>query len=246
MTTLYEMTPREIVAELDKYIIGQDSAKRSVAVALRNRYRRSQLPEAMRDEVTPKNILMMGPTGVGKTEIARRLAKLMDAPFVKVEATKFTEVGYVGRDVDSMIRDLMEASIRVTKQKRLQEKYSIAEEMANEKIIAAIIPGKKKAPAPSGGVRGPFDLLMGGGFHYGQQQTSQPQEEPQDYEVDMAREQVRQQLKQGLLEEQFIEIEIEEAPKSNQLDLQEGATIAIGNIFGDMMPKKKKKKNMKV
>ncbi|MBR7147371.1 MAG: AAA family ATPase, partial [Firmicutes bacterium] len=99
------MTPREIVAELDKYIIGQDSAKRSVAVALRNRYRRSRLPEAMRDEVTPKNILMMGPTGVGKTEIARRLAKLMDAPFVKVEATKFTEVGYVGRDVDSMIRD---------------------------------------------------------------------------------------------------------------------------------------------
>ena len=245
MTTLYEMTPREIVAELDKYIIGQDSAKRSVAVALRNRYRRSQLPEAMRDEVTPKNILMMGPTGVGKTEIARRLAKLMDAPFVKVEATKFTEVGYVGRAVDSMIRDLMEASIRVTKQKRLQEKYSIAEEMANEKIIAAIIPGKKKAPTPSGGVRGPFDLLMGGGFNFSQQQTTQ-QEEPQDYEVDMAREQVRQQLKQGLLEEQFIEIEVEEAPKTNQLDMQEGATIAIGSIFGDMMPKKKKKKNMKV
>jgi ATP-dependent HslUV protease ATP-binding subunit HslU len=187
----------------------------------------------------------MGPTGVGKTEIARRLAKLMDAPFVKVEATKFTEVGYVGRDVDSMIRDLMEASIRVTKQKRLQEKYSIAEEMANEKIIAAIIPGKKKAPTPSGGVRGPFDLLMGGGFNFSQQQTTQ-QEEPQDYEVDMAREQVRQQLKQGLLEEQFIEIEVEEAPKTNQLDMQEGATIAIGSIFGDMMPKKKKKKNMKV
>ncbi|MBR6501285.1 MAG: ATP-dependent protease ATPase subunit HslU [Firmicutes bacterium] len=245
MTTLYEMTPREIVAELDKYIIGQDSAKRSVAVALRNRYRRSQLPEAMRDEVTPKNILMMGPTGGGKTELARRLAKLMDAPCVKVEATKFTEVGYVGRDVDSMIRDLMEASIRVTKQKRLQEKYSIAEEMANEKIIAAIIPGKKKAPTPSGGVRGPFDLLMGGGFNFSQQQTTQ-QEEPQDYEVDMAREQVRQQLKQGLLEEQFIEIEVEEAPKTNQLDMQEGATIAIGSIFGDMMPKKKKKKNMKV
>ncbi|MBQ8589159.1 MAG: ATP-dependent protease ATPase subunit HslU [Firmicutes bacterium] len=246
MATLYEMTPREIVAELDKYIIGQDSAKKSVAIALRNRYRRSKLPEAMRDEVTPKNILMMGPTGVGKTEIARRLAKLMDAPFVKVEATKFTEVGYVGRDVDSMIRDLMEASIRVTKQKRLQEKYSIAEEMANEKIIAAIIPGKKKAPAPSGGVRGPFDLLMGGGFNYNQQGGNQQQEEIHDHEVDLAREQVRQQLKQGLLEEQFIEIEIEEAPKSNQLDLQEGTTIAIGSIFGDMMPKKKKKKNMKV
>ena len=243
MTTLYEMTPREIVAELDKYIIGQDSAKRSVAVALRNRYRRSKLPEAMRDEVTPKNILMMGPTGVGKTEIARRLAKLMDAPFVKVEATKFTEVGYVGRDVDSMIRDLMEASIRVTKQKRLQEKYSIAEEMANEKIIAAIIPGKQKA-TPASGVRGPFDLLMGGGFNYNQQSNNQPKEEVQDHEVNLAREQVRQQLAQGLLEEQFIEIEIEEAPKSNQLDLQEGTTIAIGSIFGDMMPKKKKKKGL--
>ena len=155
MSTLYEMTPKQIVAELDKYIIGQDSAKRSVAVALRNRYRRSQLPEEMREEITPKNILMMGPTGVGKTEIARRLAKLMDAPFVKVEATKFTEVGYVGRDVDSMIRDLMEASIRVTKQKRIQEKYSIAQEMAEEKIIQAIIPGKHRETVQSGGMRGP-------------------------------------------------------------------------------------------
>ena len=107
---LYQMTPKEIVGELDKYIIGQDEAKKSVAIALRNRYRRSLLSDEMREEITPKNILMMGPTGCGKTEIARRLAKLMDAPFVKVEATKFTEVGYVGRDVDSMIRDLAEAS----------------------------------------------------------------------------------------------------------------------------------------
>ena len=245
MSTLYEMTPKQIVAELDKYIIGQDSAKRSVAVALRNRYRRSQLPEEMREEITPKNILMMGPTGVGKTEIARRLAKLMDAPFVKVEATKFTEVGYVGRDVDSMIRDLMEASIRVTKQKRIQEKYSIAQEMAEEKIIQAIIPGKHRETVQSGGMRGPFDLLMGG-FNFNQQQQAPKEPEPRDSEVDLAREQVRQQLAQGLLEEQFIEIEIEEAPKGNTLDLQEGASIAIGNIFGDMMPKKKKKKNMKV
>ena len=110
---LYQMTPKEIVAELDKYIIGQDEAKKSVAIALRNRYRRSLLSEEMREEITPKNILMMGPTGCGKTEIARRLAKLMDAPFVKVEATKFTEVGYVGRDVDSMVRDLVEASMRM-------------------------------------------------------------------------------------------------------------------------------------
>ncbi|MEG1158020.1 MAG: AAA family ATPase, partial [Christensenellaceae bacterium] len=114
------LTPKEIVSELDKYIIGQDKAKKAVAIALRNRYRRSQLDWEMRDEITPKNIIMMGPTGVGKTEIARRLSKLMDAPFVKVEATKFTEVGYVGRDVESMIRDLVEASIRMIKQQRYE------------------------------------------------------------------------------------------------------------------------------
>ena len=138
------MTPKEIVAELDKYIIGQDEAKKSVALALRNRYRRSLLPEEMREEITPKNILMMGPTGCGKTEIARRLAKLMDAPFVKVEATKFTEVGYVGRDVDSMVRDLVEASMRITKQSKLEEKYSVADKIVEEKIVEAIIPGKNK------------------------------------------------------------------------------------------------------
>ena len=249
MTTLYEMTPRQIVAELDKYIIGQNSAKKSVAVALRNRYRRSKLSEEMREEITPKNILMMGPTGVGKTEIARRLARLMDAPFVKVEATKFTEVGYVGRDVDSMIRDLVEASIRITKQKRLAEKYTIAEEMAEEKIIEAIIPGKKKKPAATGGVRGPFDFIMGGGYMGGQQQN-QEQEEKQtlsEGDVELAREQVKHQLKEGLLEDQFIEIEVTEAPKTGNLDLgQEGASISIGSIFGDMMPKKKKKKNVRV
>ncbi|MDD4199819.1 MAG: AAA family ATPase, partial [Eubacteriales bacterium] len=132
---LYQMTPKEIVGELDKYIIGQDEAKKSVAIALRNRYRRSLLTDEMREEITPKNILMMGPTGCGKTEIARRLAKLMDAPFVKVEATKFTEVGYVGRDVDSMVRDLAETSIRITKQQMLEEKYSIADEIVEERII---------------------------------------------------------------------------------------------------------------
>ena len=151
---VYSMTPKEIVAELDKYIIGQDEAKKSVAIALRNRYRRSLLPEELREEITPKNILMMGPTGCGKTEIARRLAKLMDAPFVKVEATKFTEVGYVGRDVDSMVRDLVEASMRVTKQNKLEEKYNIADKIVEEKIVEAIIPGKNKKPAgKSKGVR---------------------------------------------------------------------------------------------
>ena len=134
------LTPKQIVAELDKYIIGQDEAKKYVAIALRNRYRRSMLPEDMREEISPKNILMMGPTGVGKTEIARRLAKLMDAPFVKVEATKFTEVGYVGRDVDSMIRDLVEASMRLSKQKRMDENAEMANVIAEDIIVKSIIP----------------------------------------------------------------------------------------------------------
>ncbi len=252
MSSLYKMTPREIVGELDKYIIGQEQAKKSVAIALRNRYRRSLLPEEMREEISPKNILMMGPTGVGKTEIARRLAKLMDAPFVKVEATKFTEVGYVGRDVDSMVRDLVEASIRLVKQNRLQEKYTIAEEIAEEKIIEAIIPGKKKSSTPAGGgLKGPFDFILGGGFQQQNQPKPNPEEETKEQgapsDIELAREQVRQQLQEGLLEDQFIEIEVLDAPKGNQLDLSnEGMSIAIGNIFGDMMPQKKKKKKVRV
>ena len=249
---LYSMTPKEIVSELDKYIIGQDEAKKSVAIALRNRYRRSLLSEEMREEITPKNILMMGPTGVGKTEIARRLAKLMDAPFVKVEATKFTEVGYVGRDVDSMVRDLVEASIRITKQGRLQEKYDIAEGIANEKIIEAIIPGKKK-PEEKSGTKNPFDFLMNSGGYPSQKQlyeenkNKEPLKSQEQTDIEMAREQVRQQLKDGLLEDQFIEIEVADIPKGNQLDMNnEGMGIAIGNIFGDMMPKKTKKKTVRV
>lgn len=249
MNDFNKMTPKEIVAELDKFIIGQDEAKKSVAIALRNRYRRSLLPEDIREEITPKNILMMGPTGVGKTEIARRLAKLMDAPFVKVEATKFTEVGYVGRDVDSMVRDLVEAAIRITKQKRLQEKYSIAEEIAEEKIIEAIIPGKKKSTPAAGGVRGPFDFIMGGGYQAQKQSSQEESKEDRTSQddIELAREQVRQQLRDGLLEEQFIEITIKESPKGNNLDMgNEGMSIAIGNIFGDMMPQKTKKKKVRV
>ena len=250
MTTLYLMTPKEIVEELDKYIIGQNSAKKSVAVALRNRYRRSMLPDEMREEVTPKNILMIGSTGVGKTEIARRLAKLADAPFVKVEASKYSQIGYVGKDVESMVRDLVDASIRITKQKRLQEKYSIADEIVEEKIIEAIIPNKKKPSPNSGGVRGPFDFILGGGFQMNQSQQKVEQKEENTTEqagVELAREQVRQQLKDGLLEEQFIEIEVNDNPQTNNLDLgQEGMSISLGNIFGDMMPKKKKSKKMRV
>lgn len=248
---LYSMTPKEIVAELDKYIIGQDEAKKSVAIALRNRYRRSLLSEEMREEITPKNILMMGPTGCGKTEIARRLAKLMDAPFVKVEATKFTEVGYVGRDVDSMVRDLVEASMRVTKQSKLEEKYSVADKIVEEKIVEAIIPGKNKKKTSQS--KSPFDFIMNSGGYtsqkqqYLESQAAKEEEIPEDNSVEMAREQVRQQLRQGLLEEQYIEIEVNDTPKGNQLDMSnEGMSIAIGNIFGDMMPQKTKKKNCKV
>ena len=205
----------------------------------------------MREEITPKNILMMGPTGCGKTEIARRLARLMDAPFVKVEATKFTEVGYVGRDVDSMIRDLVEASMRVTKQKKLEEKYSVADEIAEEKIVEAIIPGKKKKT--SGQNRSPFDFIMNSGGYQSQKQqyldgqAAKGQDEKEDRDVEMAREQVREQLRQGLLEDQYIEIDVVDTPKGNQLDMSnEGMSIAIGNIFGNMAPERTKKKNCKV
>lgn len=250
---LYQMTPREIVSELDKYIIGQDEAKKSVAVALRNRYRRSLLSEEMQEEITPKNILMMGPTGVGKTEIARRLAKLMDAPFVKVEATKFTEVGYVGRDVDSMIRDLVEASIRITKQNHMDEKYAMAETLAEDRIVEAMVPGGKKASQENLSSKNPFDFLLNSGGYqsqkqqYEQQQADQKQNNMDEQSLQLTREQVRQQLKDGLLEDQFIEVQVTEAPKGNTLDLNGGdGMIAIGNIFGDMMPPKKKTKKMRV
>ncbi len=250
MNQLKDMTPKQIVAELDKYIIGQERAKKSVAIALRNRYRRNLLSDELREEVTPKNILMMGPTGVGKTEIARRLARLMDAPFVKVEATKFTEVGYVGRDVDSMVRDLMEASIRVTKQKHMAEKYAAAEALAEEKIIEAIIPGKKKAAGGPSAVRGPFDFIIGGGRTATYTKSSEVSEAPEPPEsgVELAREQVRQQLRDGLLEEQYIEIEVTAAPKADStLDIsQGGGSISLGSIFGGLMPPGTKRKNVKV
>ena len=243
------MTPKQIVAELDKYIIGQDEAKKYVAIALRNRYRRSKLSEAMREEVSPKNILMMGPTGVGKTEIARRLAKLMDAPFVKVEATKFTEVGYVGRDVDSMIRDLVEASMRLSKQKRMDENTEMADKIAEDIIVKAIIPGGPEKEESAGVQLG--NIFGNLGYKSQRQQYEENKqreyESSQDYsDIQMARTQVREQLRAGLLDEQIVEIEVDDVPKTNQLDMQNEGMIAIGNIFDSMMPKRTKHKKCKV
>lgn len=242
------MTPKQIVAELDKYIIGQDEAKKYVAIALRNRYRRSLLSEEMREEISPKNILMMGPTGVGKTEIARRLAKLMDAPFVKVEATKFTEVGYVGRDVDSMIRDLVEASMRLSKQKRMDENAEIATVIAEDIIVKSIIPSPESEKGSGVQLGNIF-----GNLGYKSQRQEYEENKQREYEsskeysdIKLARDQVREQLKAGLLEDQIIEIEVDDVPKTNQLDSQNEGMIAIGNIFENMMPKKTKKKKCKV
>ncbi len=259
MGEFYNLTPKEIVAELDKYIVGQDSAKKSVAIALRNRHRRNQLSDEMREEVTPKNILMMGPTGCGKTEIARRLAKIMEAPFVKVEATKFTEVGYVGRDVDSIIRDLVEASIRLKKQQKMEEKYKIADEIVEDKIAEAIIPNKKSAKNAAGGTQNgqsdnPFAFLSNipGMSQYFPPNQQQPLYEENGgkqnaNELELAREQVKQQLRQGLLEEQIIEIDVIDT-KGNTIDIggNENMSISIGSIFGDMVPPKTKKKRLKV
>ncbi|HBS44187.1 MAG TPA: HslU--HslV peptidase ATPase subunit, partial [Paenibacillus sp.] len=187
------LTPRQIVAELDKYIVGQKQAKKSVAVALRNRYRRSLLAEELRDEVVPKNILMIGPTGVGKTEIARRLAKLVNAPFIKVEATKFTEVGYVGRDVESMVRDLVETSIRMVKLERTEKVKNRAEELANERIVSILVPSSSKNKSQ----KNPFEMIFGGNSS---QEDSKEDSEP-DGSLSERRRGVKFKLLAGQLEE---------------------------------------------
>lgn len=225
-----ELTPKQIVRELDRYIIGQDEAKRAVAVALRNRYRRAQLPEEIRDEIVPKNILMVGPTGVGKTEIARRLAKLVDAPFVKVEATKFTEVGYVGRDVESIIRDLVEASVRICKEKASQKVKARATVLAEERIIDLILHPNRKPVNP-------IDVLLDNK----PKQPELPAEEKQ--RIAQKADELRAQLQRGELEDMEIEVEVEDAPKDVEIN---GASVNIGSMMGDMMPKKTKMRRMKV
>ncbi|SMF81501.1 ATP-dependent HslUV protease ATP-binding subunit HslU [Paenibacillus uliginis N3/975] len=237
------MTPRQIVAELDKYIVGQKQAKKSVAVALRNRYRRSRLSEVERDEIVPKNILMIGPTGVGKTEIARRLAKLVNAPFVKVEATKFTEVGYVGRDVESMVRDLVETAIRMIKLERTEKVKDKAEEMANERIVQILVPSNNKTKSQ----RNPFEMLFGGN-----NSSEDVQEEPaeNDSTIKEKRRQVRFKLLSGNLEEDMIEIDVEDTAP-NMFDMFAGQGndqmgMNMQEMFGNLMPKRTKKRKLAI
>ena len=218
------LTPRQIVNELDRYIVGQDEAKRAVAVALRNRYRRKQLPEEIREEVTPKNILMIGPTGVGKTEIARRLAKLVTAPFVKVEATKFTEVGYVGRDVDSIIRDLVEASIRMVKEEHTERVREAARRNAEDRLIDLIVhPVKKKT--------NPIDVLLGNT----QRKSAETPEESE--KLSASRGEVRAALEAGEMEERLVEIEVEETMPRAELP---GTDLNMNDMLGSILPKKTK------
>ena len=226
-----ELTPREIVRELDRYIIGQEDAKRAVAVALRNRYRRAQLDEAIREEVTPKNILMIGPTGVGKTEIARRLARLTDAPFVKVEATKFTEGGYVGRDVESIIRDLVEASIRLVKNQHSANVRSRAECVVEDRLVDLLTRTQKKKPV------NPIDILLGN-------KPKEPELSTEEKNQLMVRQDdVRTRLRRGELEHEIVEIEVEEVRPQTEIP---GTDMSMTDVLGSIIPKKTKLRKVEV
>lgn len=227
-----ELSPHEVVKQLNRYIIGQDEAKRAVAIALRNRYRRAQLPEEMREEITPKNIQMIGPTGVGKTEIARRLAKLVEAPFIKVEATKFTEVGYVGRDVESIIRDLTENAVRMVHDEYAAKVRTRAQVLAEDRLLNMLSGIQKKNSSP-------FDFLLGRN-----NAGAQPQQTDEEKQALARRkDDLRDQLRRGELENQEIEIEVEE--QAPQLEVG-GASINIGDMMGGMMPKRTKMRRVKV
>lgn len=214
------LTPREIVSELDRYIIGQNSAKRAVAVALRNRWRRQQVTEDLRDEISPKNIIMMGPTGVGKTEIARRLAKLAQAPFIKVEASKFTEVGYVGRDVESMVRDLVELAIIMVKAEETEKKRLLAEDQAEEKLLDLLLPGSSDMESDTG-----------------DSQSS-------------TRDKMKRLLRMGELEQRYVELETEESTMPTMEVMSppgaEDMGINLKDMFGNLFPKKTKRRRIKV
>lgn len=237
------LTPREIVNKLDQYIVGQNQAKRSVAVALRNRYRRNKLDNKLKEEIVPKNILMIGPTGVGKTEIARRLAKLVNAPFVKVEATKFTEVGYVGRDVESMVRDLAEVAVRLVKEEKMNEVKERAKENANKRLVELLVPSKKKQQQ----YKNPIEMFFGGAGNTDTDQNESGNEDQSQYD---RKKQIAQQLENGKLEDEIVVVEVTE--QSNQMfDLFQGSGmeqmgVNMQDLFSHLVPKKTKKRRLPV
>ncbi|WP_188205797.1 ATP-dependent protease ATPase subunit HslU [Alkalibacillus aidingensis] len=235
-------TPKQIVEQLDQYIIGQSDAKRALAIALRNRYRRMQIPESLRDEIVPKNILMMGPTGVGKTELARRLAKLVGAPFTKVEATKFTEVGYVGRDVESMVRDLVDTSVRMVREDKMVEVQKEARRAADNRIVELLVPGKKKTNPQ---MKNPLEML----FNQPDEANNQTQDHEETDRAEKRRE-IKEQLDKGLLEDRKVTIEVEEQ-QSSMFDMLQGSGMEqmgmnMQDAFSQFMPKKTKKRRLPI
>ena len=237
--TKQQLTPKQITEHLDRFIVGQKEAKKSVAVALRNRYRRSLLSADMKNEVIPKNILMIGPTGVGKTEIARRIAKLNNAPFIKVEATKFTEVGYVGRDVESMVRDLTEAAVRIVKEEMTEGVKDQAERLANDAIVRLLVPSLKKKQ----NAQNPFEMIFG-------QKAEAEEPATDDTEVRLKRSQIAEDLRDGKLENEWVNVEVTEQSPSMFDAFQGSGMESMGQNMQDalsnLMPKKKKKRRLQV
>lgn len=241
-----DKTPKQIVAELDKYVIGQENAKKAIAVSLRNRYRRMQLPVEMQEDVTPKNLLMIGPTGVGKTEIARRLAKIVGAPFVKVEATKFTEVGYVGRDVESMVRDLVEVAYKMQQEEVYKQVRTQAVQLADKRLIKLLVPAQKKQNKQNQQLN--FMQLMQDLQNGKLPQGFESEQEEVTDEIRNQRLSVSEQLNRGLLENKEITIEMDDPAQSfgNQSDMLGQMGIDLNDTLGNLMPKKRVTRTMSV
>ncbi|WP_261676982.1 ATP-dependent protease ATPase subunit HslU [Staphylococcus equorum] len=244
-TTGIKLTPKDIVSKLNEYIVGQDDAKRKVAIALRNRYRRSLLAEEAKQEIAPKNILMIGPTGVGKTEIARRMAKVVGAPFIKVEATKFTEVGYVGRDVESMVRGLVDVAIRLVKEQKKALVEEEAKQKANEKLVKLLVPSmKQKANNTNNGGNNPLESLFGGSMPNFGQNNDEEEDTPTE-EIKTKRSEIKQQLLNGELEEEKVRLKVEQDPGAMGM-LGTNQNEQMQDMMKQLMPKKKVEREVPV